>query len=299
MHSLLAVSAWDYEFHPEVWLLVAAVIGLGVYSVRSIGPLVVPAGEPVVSIGQKRFFIVGVALLWLAADWPMHDIAEEYLYSVHMLQHLLISFIIPPLLLLAMPAWLARLVVLEEGGPQAVLRVLTKPVVAGVIFNALQLLTHWGAVVNFSTENGPFHYMIHLLVFASALLMWFPVLGPLKEMQMSEPGKMLYLFLMSIIPTVPAGWLTFAEQVVYESYDTDTPLWGIDPIQDQQAAGAVMKVLGGFYLWALILIRFARWAGENSRQEEAARKARHRRRLTFEDVEQQFADAGDPPVEAR
>ncbi|NDH85011.1 MAG: hypothetical protein EBY65_09155, partial [Acidimicrobiia bacterium] len=144
MTSLLAASAWDYEFHPEVWLLVAAIIGLGVSSVRNIGPLVVPAGEPVTTVNQKRFFIVGVAMLWLAADWPMHDIAEEHLYFVHMLQHLLISFIIPPLLLLAMPAWLARLVVLDDGTPQRILRVLTKPIVAGTIFNALQILTHWG-----------------------------------------------------------------------------------------------------------------------------------------------------------
>ena len=86
--TLLAVSAWDYEFHPEVWLLLAAIIGLGMYSVRSIGPLVVPVGEPVVSTGQRRFFVAGVALLWFAADWPMHDIAEEHLYFVHMLQHL-------------------------------------------------------------------------------------------------------------------------------------------------------------------------------------------------------------------
>ena len=77
MTYLLAASAWDYEFHPEVWLLVAAIIGLGVYSVRNIGPLAVPAGEPVTTVNQKRFFIVGVAMLWLAADWPMHDIAEE------------------------------------------------------------------------------------------------------------------------------------------------------------------------------------------------------------------------------
>ena len=80
----LAVSAWEYELHPEVWLLIAAIIGLGIYSARSIGPLVVPAGEPVISIAQKRFFIAGVGLLWLAADWPMHDIAEEHLYFVHM-----------------------------------------------------------------------------------------------------------------------------------------------------------------------------------------------------------------------
>ena len=299
MDGALVFAVTDYELHPEVWLLVAAVIGLGVYSVRAIGPLVVPAGEPVVSIAQKRFFIAGVALLWFAADWPMHDIAEEHLYSVHMLQHLLISFIIPPLLLLAMPAWLARLVILEDGRPQAVLRFLTKPLVAGVIFNLLQILTHWGTVVNLSSENGPFHYMIHLAVFASALLMWFPVLGPLPEMQMSEPGKMLYLFLMSIVPTVPAGWLTFAEGVVYEAYETDDPLWGIDPVEDQQAAGAVMKVLGGFYLWALIAIRFFRWASRHADSERQAQLNRGKNRLTFEDVEQKFADAGDPPVEAR
>ena len=298
MSGALVFAVTDYELHPEVWLLVAAVIGLGVYSVRAIGPLVVPAGEPVVTIAQKRFFIAGVALLWFAADWPMHDIAEEHLYSVHMLQHLLISFIIPPLLLLAMPNWLARLVVLEDGRPQAMLRVLTKPLVAGLIFNALQLLTHWGAVVDLSSENGPFHYLIHLAVFGSALLMWFPVLGPLKEMQMSEPGKMLYLFLMSIIPTVPAGWLTFAEDLVYEGYATDDPLWGIDPIEDQQAAGAVMKVLGGFYLWALIAIRFFRWAGRQAENEREAQRTRNRNRLTYEDVEKKFADAGDPPVEA-
>ncbi len=264
MTSLLAASAWDYEFHPEVWLLVAAIIGLGVYSVRNIGPLVVPAGEPVTTVNQKRFFIVGVAMLWLAADWPMHDIAEEHLYFVHMLQHLLISFIIPPLLLLAMPAWLARLVVLEDGTPQRILRVLTKPIVAGTIFNALQILTHWGAVVNLSSDNGPFHYTIHLLVFASALLMWFPVVGPLKELQMGEPGKMLYLFLRSIGPTVPAGWLTFAEGVVYEAYETDDALWGISPVEDQQAAGAVMKVIGGFYLWTIIAVRFFRLAAYNA-----------------------------------
>lgn len=296
--TLLAVSAWDYEFHPEVWLLLAAIIGLGMYSVRSIGPLVVPVGEPVVSTGQRRFFVAGVALLWFAADWPMHDIAEEHLYFVHMLQHLLISFIVPPLFLLAMPAWLARLIVSEQGRPQRVLRWFAQPLVAGLIFNALQVLTHWGAVVDLSVENGAFHYAIHLAVFVSALLMWFPVLGPLPEMQMSEPGKMLYLFLMSIIPTVPAGWLTFAEGVVYKSYDTGDPLWGISPRDDQQAAGAVMKVLGGFYLWILIAIRFFRFTGAQRRADEDARRQRRRERLTYADVERQFEAAGPPPVEA-
>jgi len=277
MIALLAVSAWEYDAHPEVWLLLAAIVGLGVYAVRAIGPLVVPAGEAVVTAAQKRFFVSAVLLLWVAADWPMHDIAEDHLYFVHMFQHLLIAFMIPPLFLLAMPAWLARLLVLEDGLPPRILRWFAKPLVAGVLFNAVQILFHWSKVVNFSVENGAFHYVMHLAVFGTALLMWFPVLGPLREMQMTEPGKMVYLFLMSIVPTVPAGWLTFAEGIVYKSYDHPDHLWGITPRNDQQMAGAVMKVVGGFYLWILIAIRFFKIAGQNRQADEQARRDRRTR----------------------
>ena len=293
--GLFAVNAWAFEAHPEVWLLIAGIIGLGVYATRSIGPLVVAEGAPVVTTAQKRFFVAGVLLLWIAADYPMHDIAEEYLYSVHMLQHLLIAFIVPPLLLLAMPEWLARLLVLDGGATSRVLRVLTKPIVAGVIFNLFQILTHWSAVVNTSSENGSFHNVIHLGVFFSALLMWFPVLGPLKEVHLSEPAKLLYLFLMSIVPTVPAGWLTFAEGVVYDAYDNDTNLWGINPTDDQQLAGAVMKVVGGFYLWTLIAIRFFRYTARLRDADDRARQDGGR--LTYHDVERAFDAAGEPPRE--
>ena len=293
--TLLAVNEWAFEAHPEVWLLIGGIVALGWYTTHRIGPLVVAEGTPVVTVAQKGCFAVGVVLLWVAADYPMHDIAEQYLYSVHMFQHLLIAFIVPPLLLLAMPEWLARLLVFDGGAVSKALRMLTRPVVAGVIFNLFQVLTHWGAVVNLSSENGPFHYLIHLAVFFSALLMWFPVLGPLKELHLSEPAKLIYLFLMSVVPTVPAGWLTFAEGVVYEAYDTDTNLWGINPTDDQQLAGAVMKVVGGFYLWTLIAIRFFRHV---SGQRQADLDARvNRSRLTYDDVKAAFDAAGEAPKE--
>ena len=291
----LAVNIWAYEAHPEVWLLVGGIVALGWYAVRHIGPLVVSDGSAVITTAQKRYFVAGVLLLWLAADWPMHDIAEEYLYSVHMVQHLLIAFMVPPLLLLAMPEWLARLLVLDGGALSKVLRVLTRPVVAGLIFNVFQILTHWGAVVNLSSDNGTFHYVIHLAVFFSALLMWFPVLGPLKEVHLSEPGKMLYLFLMSLVPTVPAGWLTFAEGVVYDAYERDFNVWGINPTDDQQLAGAIMKVVGGFYLWILIAIRFFRYVA-SQRTADLERRV-NRSRLTYDDVSRAFDEAGDAPRE--
>lgn len=304
---------WAFEAHPGVWLLIAGIIALGYYAVRQIGPMIVPAGQPIVTKRQKRCFGLAVFLLWVAADWPMHDIAEEYLYSVHMGQHLLIAFIVPPLMLLAMPEWLGRLLVIDGGVVSRALRVLTRPVVAAVIFNALQILSHWSAVVNLSVENGVFHYSIHLAVFFSALLMWFPVVGPLPELQLSEPGKMIYLFISSIVPTVPAGWLTFADGVVYSAYDNAEWLWGISPTGDQQAAGAVMKVIGGFYLWALITIRYFRYAAGRREADLVARRAARRQPtpnrqrsdvdaftadLTFDDVQRVFDSNPEPQREA-
>ncbi len=299
--SLLAANGpWHYQFHPEVWVLLAVGIALSLYAVRVIGPMVVPEGEPIVTVAQKRFFIAGMLLFWVAADWPLHDIAENYLYSAHMVQHLLVTFIIPPLLLLALPEWLARLVFLEGGMVSRIMRIITKPVVAGLAFNALQLFGYWTWTVNTSSSNGNFHYTMHVSYFFLGMLMWFPVLGPLKELQMSEMGKMIYLFLMSIIPTVPAGWLAFAGDAVYRSYDIPYRMWGMSVQQDQQIAGAIMKVAGGMYLWLLIAIRFFRLsAGQQRRDLERRRLNTPGHTITYADVTREFAEAGDPPREMR
>jgi putative membrane protein len=256
---LANASPWAFQAHPEVWFLVLAIVGLGWWA-SHIGTRVLPVGVPVATPFQKRSFGLAVVMLLLSADWPVHDIAEEHLYSVHMLQHMSITMFVPPLFLLATPAWLARLVILEGGVSSKVLRRMSNPVVAGVLFNALVALTHWNGVVRLSAENGAFHYMAHLAIFTSALMMWMPVVSPIREHRLGPPGQMLYLFLMSIIPTIPAGWLTFAEGAVYRVYDDGFEPWGIGVISDQQAAGAIMKVLGGFFLWGVIVVKFARFA---------------------------------------
>ena len=243
---------------------------------------------------QRRFFAGAVVSLAVAADWPMHDIAEQYLYSVHMLQHLLITFFIPILFLQATPEWLARLIL--GGGDQERTWVgkLAKPVVAGIIFNALAGLTHWNGIVQLSFDSGPFHYGIHLLMFSAALLMWLPVLGPLPELRLSPPAQMVYLFLMSIIPTVPAGWLTFADGVVYPAYDGPIRLFGLSAVNDQQMAGFIMKVLGGFFLWTLIGVRFFMWASKERASEFERRVVRP---LTYDDVTQEFERTAPSKVE--
>ena len=293
---------WAWQAHPEVWALIAGIIGLGFYATRVIGPKYAShyearaeakehGGFEIVTTKHKRYFALGVLSFYFAADWPMHDIAEEYLYSAHMLQHLLITFFIPIFFLQATPEWLARLIL--GGGDQERTWVgkLAKPVVAGVIFNILAALTHWNGIVQASADSGPFHFGIHLLMFSTALLMWMPVLGPIPELRLSVPGQMIYLFLMSIIPTVPAGWLTFADNVVYPAYDIPVRLFGLSVIHDQQAAGAIMKILGGVFLWIMIAIRFFTYSGA---ERAADLERRIIRPLTYSDVEAEF-ERSQPP----
>ena len=97
--------------------------------------------------------------------------------------------------------------------------------------------------------------------------MWLPVVSPIPELRLSLPGLMFYLFLMSIIPTVPAAWLTFAEGTVYNHYDDGYQMWGISVQSDQQAAGLIMKLLGGFYLWGIIVFKFYIFAREHTRNQ--------------------------------
>ena len=253
-------NPWRFQFHPEVWLLIIGLIVAFVYTVRVLGPKVAPEGK-IISRRQITTFTVMILLLWLASDWPMHDIAEEYLYSVHMVQHMVISYIVPPLALLATPEWLFRLLI-GKGRTYKVVRFLTRPVVGVLVYNITLMITHIPQIVNRSAAGGPLHYSLHVLIVTTSLMFWVPVCGPIREWRMSDGAKMIYLFGTSLIPTIPAGWLTFAEGAVYKHYDTIVRVGGINVLSDQQAAGGIMKLGGSTLMWAIIIyIFFKRFMG--------------------------------------
>ncbi|MCX6531236.1 MAG: cytochrome c oxidase assembly protein [Actinobacteria bacterium] len=250
----LVVNPWRFQAHPEVWLLVVAVLVAYIYAVRVIGPVAVKSG-PVTTRKQRIVFVIAILMLWLASDWPVHDIAEEYLYSAHMFQHMVLSYFMPPLFLLAIPKWMFE-AVLGAGRVRKVFNWLAKPVIAGVLFNAIVMITHIPQVVNRSVSNGPMHYSLHIALVLTALLVWMPICGPEPKLHLQSGGKMIYLFLMSVVPTVPAAWLTFAEGSVYKHYDIAVRVWGMSVTTDQQVAGAIMKTGGSVFLWSIIVFIF-------------------------------------------
>jgi len=295
MEPTLFPDPWRFQAHLEIWALVVFLVGAYIYTIRVIGPKAAPEGR-IVTRGQIRAFVAMIVLLWLSSDWPVHDLAEEYLYSVHMVQHMALSMFVPPLALMAIPEWMMRLL-LGRGRTWTSARFLSTPVVAAFVYNIVLLVTHIPALVNRSAEGGLIHYSLHVILVTSALLLWMPVVGPIREWQMSHGGKMIYLFAMSLVPTVPAGWLTFAEGSVYDHYETPVRVWGISVIDDQQMAGAIMKLGGSVFMWTVIIFYFFRrfMAGFHEQQSYVrgstpadAEMLSENESLTFAEVEEAF-----------
>lgn len=249
--------------HPDVWLLIGVLGGTYWLLLRRVGPSHVSPGERPASRAQTVSFGLGLLTLWVASDWPIHDLAEGSFFTVHMVQHLLMSFVAPPLLLLGTPGWMLRSL-LRPRWLMATVRFLSRPLIALVIFNAIIAVTHWPALVTLSVQSELAHFSLHALLVTGAMLMWMPVLSPMAEVaRLSYPGAMLYLFAQSIVPTVPASFLTFGEGPVYRVYEDLPRVWEISAITDQRVAGLVMKILGGLILWAVIAVLFFRWARQN------------------------------------
>ncbi|MGH9150764.1 MAG: cytochrome c oxidase assembly protein, partial [Acidimicrobiales bacterium] len=129
------MDPWAYHPHPEVWALLGGIAAVYIVAVRRR-----PAGAAVTA-RHIVLFVLGLAALWLAADWPVHDLSESYLFSAHMAQHTALTLVAPPLLLAGAPGWLIERLLSPRWLAGAV-RQLARPLVAGLLFNVMVVVSH-------------------------------------------------------------------------------------------------------------------------------------------------------------
>jgi putative membrane protein len=265
----VAFPAWAP--HPDVWLLIGAIAAGYSLALKRLGPRLAPTGSAIVTRFQISTFSAGLLALWVASDWPIHDLGERYFFWVHMVQHTTYAIIAAPLLLMGTPAWLARWL-LSPRWLLRIVRYLSRLIPATIIFNLVIIITHVPVVVNASLHHALLHFAIHALIVVSSLIVWMPLLSPLPEVPRLQPlARMLFLFLQSVVPTVPASFLTFGDRPLYKFYETVPRLWGLSALDDMRFAGLIMKVLVGFSLWITITVVFFRWYNA----EETRPPARH------------------------
>ncbi len=258
------------HLHPEVYALCLGLLAGYFGLIRRYGHLMHPRpGERAATAGQKTLFVSGVLVLWVASGSPLHDVAEGYLYSAHMIQHLLQAFVIPPLLLLGIPTWMGEILLRPPALRRAV-QGLSKPLVAALLFNAVLALLHWPAVVDGMIASEPFHAVSHVLLIGTGLFMWMNLASPVPAIvpRLNPLPQMAYLFGMTLLPTIPSTFLTFGEAPLYHVYETFPRVWeGFTALDDMRVAGLIMKIGGGFFLWGIITVLFFRWAASEERHE--------------------------------
>jgi putative membrane protein len=267
---LLHVATTPYHFswhiHPDVVLLCIVLLVGYAYAVTQLRDLVSDAGR--VKRRQVVLWVSGVISLYLVAGTPVHEISEEYLFSVHMFQHTVFTMITAPLLLMGIPAWLWQ-AALRKPSIMSIARVLTRPVVAFGLYNALLVLTHLPPAVDYSLNHHWFHFVVHAVLVASAMLAWWPVVSVVPELPpLSAPLQMAYLFLQSLVPTVIAAFVTFSDSAIYSFYDKAPRMWGLTPVEDQQIAGGVMKLMGSLIIWGIIVVVFFQWYDREQKQTD-------------------------------
>jgi putative membrane protein len=270
-----------FHLHPDVWLVMSA-LGIGYWwALTRLGPRVVPQGQEIASRRMKVWWYTGLALTWACAEWPIHDLAEHFSYAVHMGEHLMFTLVCAPVMLLGLPPWLVRWLVVDRPWFKPV-RFICRPLPA-LVLNALMLgLTHWPAVVDETTHNEWFHFGVHLALFGSALALFMPIINRVPELpRLSRPGAILYLFFQSMAPIPPTLWLVFSQTVLYKAYLPGLAYLGWSPTGDQEVAGSLMGVVTPLMLWGVMAYLFFKWAADEA-------KADLPENLTWRDVEREL-----------
>jgi putative membrane protein len=256
--------------HFETWGVVFALGFAYLYAIHRLEPLVRPPHPT--RTGRRASFLVGLAMLWAVSDWPFHDVGEQALFSAHMVEHMVLMLVVPPLLIAGLPRWMADRI---YGHPlvHPWLSRLARLVPAFILFNASLVAIHWPEAVAAMIGNGFVHLMVHGWLFFVSIVMWLPVVStsPLVP-QARAPLQMLYLFLHSLLPTVPASFLTFSDTPIYPAYGDAALAYGLSPVDDQTIAGLIMKIGGGFLLWGRIAVLWFRWAKAEERWDQIERE---------------------------
>jgi putative membrane protein len=253
-------ASLPWNVSPSVWLVMGGVLTFLWWAITRLGPRVVDAGETIITRRQKQWLLAGVVSMWIFSEYPIHDISEKYLFAVHMTQHTVFTMISSACFLMGSPPWLWRWV-MSHRPIAAIARFVCKPFVSLILFNALIAYTHLPVVVRLSTSNGLFHFFVHATLFLTSIFMWVPVINrtPLLP-KLKTPTKMLYLFAQSLVPTVPASFLTFSQKPMYPHYaDAPRLIRGLGAVADQQWAAVIMKLGAGSFIWGIVGYLFYTW----------------------------------------
>jgi putative membrane protein len=221
-------------------------------------------------------FYSALILFYLAVGSPLDQAGERYLLSAHMLQHQLIIYPAAVLFLLGLPDWLVRPLT-GRPGLRPMLRVLTHPVVCGIIYTVTLTIWHLPSFYDLALQNRLVHVAEHFMFFGAALFYWWPVVSPSTEFpRASFASQIIYLTAVVIGMTPVFAYITFSSDVIYPTYEyAPRIIADFSAAADQLLAGAMMKLIGMSVGAIASAVSFYRWYQATERKHPALGKKRN------------------------
>ena len=275
-----AFTSWSAELLP--WVGIVAAAGGYLAAVR-----LVNRGHPLTPVPRWRVaaWLAGLAVVAIALVSAV-DVYADSVFSVHMVQHLLLAMVAPPLLAMGAPTTLAlrvatpsvrRSLILPVLHSRAV-RAVSWPPVGWTLFAVVMWATHFSPLFNAALENQALHSLEHLLYLSAGLLFWWPVIGAdPARWRLSPIGRMIYLAAQMPFNTAVGLAIYFSPTVLYAHYATLARTWGPAPLTDQQFAGIMMWGVGDTILLVALTLAIAAWlrAVEKQTRRTEERTARN------------------------
>ncbi|MBA4494465.1 cytochrome c oxidase assembly protein [Paenactinomyces guangxiensis] len=259
----LFAANWDFKLN--LLFLLGAVLYL-----LFTGPWkrLFPGSEPVPGL-TKVYFLLGWIIYYFAMGSPLNLLAHE-LFSMHMLQMSLLYFAMPPLLILGLPAYMLR-PLLKVHWLRVIGKFFTRPLITLFFFNGLISFYHVPVIFDSIMGSYLLHIVSHALLLFAAACMWWPVVGPVPELDRVKPlHKLALIFGNGVLLTPACAIITFTDIVLFDTYAKMSTLVPVmSPIHDQQLGGVIMKIMQEIVYITAIGCVFLQWIRIQRARDEA------------------------------
>jgi putative membrane protein len=252
--------SWS-DWHREPPLVYGLILAGWTYGIVA-GPLrqVLARGEPFDAPKAARFY-AGLALAYLAVGSPLDQVGSVYLFSAAMVQHMLILYPIPALLLLGLPGWMVD-VLLGHGILLRILRLVLNPLTGGLAFILVFGLWHLPRLFEQALQDAGLRAVEQTSLLCVALAFWWPMLSPSRALPAVAPGiQAIYLSLLQVALTALFSYVFMADHAIYPTFQYAPRLvGGLTPLEDQRLAAVILGVASSLVLLGALGSAFFRWA---------------------------------------
>ncbi len=256
----------ELHWHTEPFLLLSLLFFAWAYAIAT-GPLREQwfGADTPLPIWKPICFHGGILLAYLTVGSPLDQIGEQFLFSAHMVQHMLLIYALPFLLYAGIPAWLLDRP-MENPVFRKSMKGLMHPATGGLSLSIVYTLWHIPGAYEAALQNKAIHIFEHITIFVTAMMMMWCFVTPSKTIPAaSYPMRMLIIFLLMIAQLPVFAFLTFSETVHYPTYEwAPRIIEDMSPLADQILGGVVMKISNMIVSMAIFGTSFYLWARKDS-----------------------------------